>query len=41
MTRSDYAVMVIRTVTTGSLLSLDVYKDIRAVTAPWTRGRTL
>lgn len=41
MINSDYSAMVLRTVTTGNVLSLDVHKDIRASRARWTRGRTL
>lgn len=41
MTNSDYVGMVIRTVTSWALPSLDVRKDIPGRTARWTRGRTL
>lgn len=41
MTNSDYSAMVIRTVTSRAVPSLDVCKDIQGLSAPWTRGRTL
>ncbi len=41
MIRSDYAGMTFRTVTSGTVLSLDVCRDGRAPMAPQTRGRTL
>ncbi len=41
MVISDYSSMVIRTVTSRALTSLDVCKDIPGRSAQWTRGRTL
>ena len=41
MTNSDYSSMVIRTVTSRAVTSLDVCKDIPGHVARWTRGRAL